>query len=217
MNTPTHVLINWTVAKALSARFKRQESVGIDGQPDGSASAADDFAEGTGPAQAVGPMPTSAVLLGAIAPDLPLYFLSFGGAAWFHWGQGMSLADTGSWMFGNLFYNDPWWITLHNSLHSPLVSLVALGLLFWRYGSSGIRGSWWAWFFGSCLLHTMVDIPVHHDDGPLVFWPLNWQYRFASPLSYWDSNHHAGWMVPLEAVLALALGVRIVIQWWRNR
>lgn len=161
----------------------------------------------------VSSFPTSAVLLGSIAPDVSLYFLSIGGAAWFSWIEKMKPREVGRHMFGDLFYNDPIWISLHNVLHSPTVLLAALIIIFAICGREQVVNSWWAWFFGSCLLHTMVDIPVHHDDGPLIFWPLNWSCRFASPISYWDPDHYASIAIPFEIVLALTLSAVLLWQW----
>ncbi len=42
----------------------------------------------------------------------------------------------------------------------------------------------------SCLLHSMIDVATHFDDGPVLFWPLDWSTRFASPVSYWDDDHY---------------------------
>lgn len=163
-----------------------------------------------------GSFPASAVLLGSIAPDIPLYLLSAGSAAWFRFWEGRPWSEVGRHMYGYLFYNDPVWITLHNFLHSPLVLVVALAVTFFAIGGAEFFHSWWTWFFASCLLHTIFDIPVHHDDGPLVFWPLNWNYRFASPISYWDPSHYGRILIPLELTLAIFLAVRLVYQWFRG-
>ena len=40
------------------------------------------------------------------------------------------------------------------------------------------------------MLHTLIDIPIHYDDGPLLLFPLNWDLRFMSPVSYWDPNRY---------------------------
>ena len=158
----------------------------------------------------VNAFPKSAVLLGSIAPDIPLYFLSIGGAMWFSWVEKMKPAQVGQHMFKNLFYNDPIWMSLHNVLHSPTVLIAALILLLFVCGRKRVIESWWTWFFSSCLLHTLVDIPVHHDDGPLLFWPLNWSYRYASPLSYWDTNHYAAFVIPFEVTLAIVLALLLI-------
>lgn len=161
----------------------------------------------------------SAVLLGSVAPDAPLYMLSFGGAAWFRFVEGWEWPQIFPHMFSKLFYEDPWWISLHNCLHSPLaVGSALVALLAWK-GRAQFWQSWWAWFFLSCLLHTLVDIPVHHDDGPLVFWPLNWNYRFASPVSYWDRAHYADVVMPAEAALTLGLLGKLIVErmWFAKR
>ncbi|MEM6692370.1 MAG: hypothetical protein AAF664_23265, partial [Planctomycetota bacterium] len=142
-----------------------------------------------------------AILIGSVAPDVPLYLLSFGGLIWFRWFEGWDWPEVGRHMYANLFYNDPIWISLHNLLHSPLVLVTVLAFLLSRRPLSECRRSAIFWFFASCLLHTLVDIPVHYDDGPLIFWPLNWQYRFASPVSYWDFDHHARPVVIAELAL----------------
>jgi len=160
--------------------------------------------------------PKSAVLLGSIAPDIPLYFLAIGGAMWFSWVEKMKPVQVAQHMFKNLFYNDPVWMSLHNVLHSPTVLIAALALLLVIYRRERILESWWTWFFSSCLLHTLVDVPVHHDDGPLVFWPLNWSYRYASPVSYWDTNHYGAIMMMFELVLAVVLVLLLIWRRFRN-
>ena len=77
--------------------------------------------------------------------------------------------------------------------------------------------SWRSWFLGSCLLHTLVDIPVHHDDGPLIFWPFNWTYRFASPISYWDPAHYGVPTMIFEGGLVVCLAAMLIWQRYRSR
>ena len=187
MNTPTHLLLNWTVAKWAGGKWVGRDKV-----------------------------PGRAVLLGSIAPDVPLYLLSFGGIAWFRYVEGRESADIARHMYSNLFYNDVAWISLHNALHSPLLLVVVLALLLFRVRGSAIR-IWWAWFFASCLMHTLVDIPVHHDDGPLIFWPLNWTYRYSSSISYWDPHHHGPTVMLIEAIVVVALIANLAYQRLRTR
>ena len=55
----------------------------------------------------------------------------------------------------------------------------------------------------------MLDILTHVDDGPVLFFPFEWQLRFISPVSYWDPRYHGrifGFFEhTLDAVLLLAL------------
>lgn len=205
MNTPTHLLINWFCAEKLADRLPEKR------------------------------FPLSAVLWGSVAPDLALYGLVIGGSIWFGWVKQWPAKRVATHMFGDLFFHDPVWIALHNSLHSPTFLLAAIGITWWyrrrvrRIDSatesvqeakgpedgSGLTNSWWMWFWGSCLLHTLVDIPVHHDDGPLVFWPIDWSYRFASPVSYWDQDHFGGIVMLLEGCLVLCLLCHRLLVWWR--
>lgn len=188
MNTPTHMLINWTVAGPIARRIGKTR------------------------------FPASAVLLGSVAPDLPLYGLVFGGVVWFGWYQQWPADQVAQHMFSTLFYEDPIWISLHNCLHSPTLLLILLGLVWWRVGRQQMADRWITWFLGSCLLHTLVDIPVHHDDGPLIFWPINWSYRYSSPLSYWDPKHYGIPVSIFEGLLALLLAVRLLIRrFWPPR
>jgi len=55
----------------------------------------------------------------------------------------------------------------------------------------------------SASLHMLCDLPVHHDDGHRHFLPIsNW--RFESPVSYWDPEHFGLVFAALELIFALA-------------
>ena len=49
----------------------------------------------------------------------------------------------------------------------------------------------------------LCDLPVHHNDGHRHFLPIsNW--RFESPVSYWDPAHFGVIFATLELVLAVS-------------
>lgn len=134
-----------------------------------------------------------AFLLGSALPDAPLALLAAGyklvqrrrgGNA-----RPASAPDRFDIGCHDLFYNDPLWISSHNLFHAPL--LIAPMLLAGVWGEQ--RGARWGrplrWLALGLALHSAVDIPTHHDDGPLLFFPLEWRYRWRSPLSYWDRAH----------------------------
>lgn len=52
----------------------------------------------------------------------------------------------------------------------------------------------------TALLHIALDAPVHASDAYRHFWPLS-DWRFFSPLSYWETLHHAQWVALFEAAL----------------
>jgi len=145
------------------------------------------------------------LLLGALAPDLPLIALSLG---YFLLFRTLQLApDTEFFaLFDTLYRQDARWIALHNSLHAPPLLLVAAAGAWWAHR----RGLSWAgsvlWFVAGAGLHSLTDILTHHSDGPLLLFPFDWSLRFASPVSYWNPNHYGAAFTALEhAVDALLL------------
>lgn len=137
------------------------------------------------------------IFLGAVAPDLPLYFLSVGTYVYYVHIMGWPARSAFRYMFDTLYFENMVWIGLHNTLHAPLVVVTGLWI-------SHLR-SWRALytFFLACALHSVVDILTHHNDGPVLFFPLDWQYRFASPVSYWDPAHYGQYFSVFESLLNL--------------
>ncbi len=66
-------------------------------------------------------------------------------------------------------------------------------------------------FAGAGLLHVATDFPLHNDDARPHFWPLS-DWVFESPLSYWDSDHHAAYVAPLELLVVL---IATLVLWRR--
>lgn len=93
-------------------------------------------------------------------------------------------------LFNDWFFNNPWVMSAQQLFHSPvmLIIFITLGYLLWRKGIRG--GGWFFWLTCSAMLHTLFDIALHYDDGPLYLWPFNWDIRFYSPVSYWDPEHY---------------------------
>ena len=61
------------------------------------------------------------LLLGSVAPDLPLYGLCIGAAFYYHWIRGWDFGRIFSYIFDDLFFHNPYWIdrksTRLNSSH----------------------------------------------------------------------------------------------------
>ncbi|WNZ23133.1 hypothetical protein HJG54_09865 [Leptolyngbya sp. NK1-12] len=136
------------------------------------------------------PIVKSAFLLGSVAPDLPLWLLSIAGIVYYRFILGWSAAATADWMFDHLYFHDPIWIAAHNFLHAPLILLTGIGLVWRTRRNIGSRSRWLFWFLLACGLHATIDIFTHADDGPLLFFPLDWTTRFSSPVSYWDDRYY---------------------------
>jgi hypothetical protein len=54
----------------------------------------------------------------------------------------------------------------------------------------------------SLILHSLFDLPVHHDDAHRHFFPFS-DYRFISPISYWDPKHYGNIVTLIEIILVL--------------
>lgn len=155
--------------------------------------------------------PAKWFIAGGLAPDVGLYALTAGAAIYFPLKRNMSVQESMQYAFEDLFFNDPAWIAVHNSLHSPVV-LAGLGAAAYLTGKrSGLA------FAAGALLHTAMDIPVHHNDGPLVFFPFNWDYRFDSPVSYYDKDHYGGFVAPIDFAITILGGAAVAAAWWKAR
>ncbi|MEM9392718.1 MAG: cobalamin biosynthesis protein CobQ [Pseudomonadota bacterium] len=142
------------------------------------------------------PTVTAAALAGAIFPDLSLYFL----AGWALLVEQIPPQV----VFDELYFSDAWQrvFAVDNSI--PLLAVVA------AFGAWSKRPEVFA-FAGAALLHLLLDLPLHHDDGRPHFWPFTmWVYE--SPISYWDSRQYARFVAPLEALVCLA----VMISLWRR-
>jgi len=65
--------------------------------------------------------------------------------------------------------------------------------------------------FISMILHSLGDLPVHNDDAHRHFFPFS-NYRFISPLSYWDRKHY-GSIVSLVEMFLVLLSTYHVFGW----
>ena len=124
-----------------------------------------------------------AVLAGAILPDVPIVILYVRERA-----RGMP-ADA-IWRGP---YQQRFWQNCIHGIHS--IPLAALGLAAAVASRSPIATA----FFASMLLHVILDFPVHAEDAHRQFLPFS-QYRFISPLSYWDVRHHGRLIGLLEGL-----------------
>ena len=161
--------------------------------------------------------PPGAFVLGSFAPDLPLLLLTL----WYFYRQ-YSLHGPGFPLFGPdydaYYFHDLLWIAAHNVFHAPAAVLIwaALG-----YFAGVRRGNpfWTAffWFAVGCAFHSLIDVATHHDDGPLLWFPFDWETRFYSPISYWDRRHYAGVVSPIEHAMDALILAWALLGAWRRR
>ncbi len=121
-------------------------------------------------------------------------------------------------IFDDYFYSEPVFVIAHNVLHAPLVILGLYGVaqVAVRRGRPRMGNGLKAFALG-CAVHTAVDIPVHHNDGPLLLFPFEWSLRFASPVSYYDPDHYGSILAPLDAAITVVGGALIVGAWAMRR
>ncbi len=135
---------------------------------------------------------TGVIVAGALIPDLVII-------VFYAWHLLLGTSESQIW---SVEYYHPFWQGWIDSFNS--IPLILLGLLAgWK-----IRNPLLMALFASLLLHTLGDLPVHHDDGHRHFFPfLDW--RFESPVSYWDPAHHGMWFslfeISLVAIAAVLL------------
>ena len=167
------------------------------------------------------PLDSTGAIAGSFAPDTPLILLTMGFIAWdmaeqrgldMRSDEGRANSHTGR-LFSDLFFNAHWVKAVHNLFHAPLLvgMYTLLGYLGW------LRGREWGarlfWFGLACTAHTAIDIPLHYDDGPLLFFPFDFETRFRSPVSYWDPKRHGRIFVRIEHVLLVFLLLFLFYLW----
>lgn len=140
------------------------------------------------------------VLAGALIPDLAIFLW----APWQRWGLGRGWGA----IWDQHYFEPPMQtiIALFNSV--PIYTGLLLIALWQR------QRKWGALLLAfslAALLHIALDAPVHGHDAYQHFWPLS-DWRFYSPVSYWETDLHARWVSLFEA--ALMIGCTIIL--WRR-
>ena len=140
----------------------------------------------------------TAALAGSLLPDLSLYLLA--GVALFVQRIPPQV------VFDELYFSDSWQaiFRVDNSL---VLWGLGLAIALWRRAAVAIA------FTGAGLLHLVTDFLLHNDDARAHLWPLT-DWRFISPVSYWDSAHGAHVVAPILGLLAVVAGAWLI---WRDR
>ena len=137
----------------------------------------------------IAPKANAAITIGAILPDLPIFIFYF--AAKFVY----KLPERQIW---SEVYYQPFWQNIIALFHSLPLALIGLFIsLYCGWKSGAIACS-------SLIFHSLLDLPFHHDDAHRHFFPFS-DYRFISPLSYWDPKHYGNIVALVELSLVLAV------------
>ena len=162
--------------------------------------------------------PSKALLIGSFLPDVPLFILTIG----YFISRLANPATADGFLFDQtydaLYFNNPWWIFGHNLFHAPLPILfyAAIGYALLRQTARPGWQKWgWPliWLAVGCGLHSVIDIFTHVTDGPVLFFPFNWTYRYPAPVSYWDPQYGGRTFAIVEHLLDLVLIIYVVRRW----
>lgn len=129
----------------------------------------------------------AAVTAGAILPDLPMF-------GFYAYQKANETSENKIW--SELYFHENWQLLfdIFNSIPAAFALTILFQLLNFRIGSL---------LMASALLHMVCDFPVHNDDAHRHLIPFsNW--RFLSPVSYWDPKHFGGIFVWFELVFAIS-------------
>ena len=134
----------------------------------------------------------SYAFIGAVLPDLPLFI--------FFAVEAFILKTPQREMWSSRYFMEAWqnFFDIFNAV--PFI-LIVLGIGYYLLHSERITAFAW-----SLLIHCAFDFLTHHDDGHHHFFPLS-DFVFESPISYWDRDHYAGIVEPIEKVVILAASI----------
>ncbi|MBN8590599.1 MAG: metal-dependent hydrolase [Anaerolineae bacterium] len=164
---------------------------------------------------------TLAFLLGSVLPDFPFAVLTLLYSAYYKWFGSLppnSTSNVMEYLHFELFFRDPVWIIGHNTFHSLVVniSLLMIGVIGMRYRS--YWGFTLFWLSAGMGIHTVIDVFTHTNDGPLIFFPINWTFRFRSPVSYWEPDHFGATFMIIEYSVDAAIVTYLLARWmWYRR
>lgn len=141
----------------------------------------------------------TAIIIGALIPDAAIYTL-------FAWSKVMAIPERRVW--DEIYWQEPWqtWTAAGNSI--PLyLAIFLLGLVLLRAAGGVWRIGLFAFFAAlAALSHVATDLPLHVLDAHRHFWPLS-DYKFISPVSYWDPDHYGNEISIIEATLGVVLAI----------
>ena len=128
------------------------------------------------------------IVVGAILPDMPIFAMYFW-AKWVH-RQPERVIWTET-------YYQPLWQNLTHGFHSIPLKMIAIAIAYYL-------GYWQLTILlVSALAHSFLDFPVHNDDAHRHFYPFS-NYRFISPISYWNPKYHGRVVSFIERLLVLS-------------
>lgn len=134
------------------------------------------------------------IVLGSLLPDMPMFF--------FYFVEKIVLGSSETRIWSESYFHPGWqnFFDLFNSIPIIILGLISA----WSIKSRAVM-----FLFGSMLLHIAFDLPLHHDDAHRHFFPFT-DWKFESPISYWDPSHYGNIMAPVEGIVVLGCYVNLL-------
>ncbi len=136
----------------------------------------------------VQPEAVTPIVCGAVLPDVPMFVM-------YLWAK--QVRQQSEQQIWEEIYWTPFWQRINHGFHSIPLQVGGMAV-------SHLAG----WtpleiLFLSAVFHALGDLPIHNHDAHRHFFPFS-NYRFISPLSYWDPQHHGKVVALVEKILVLA-------------
>jgi hypothetical protein len=154
-----------------------------------------------------GDVPKRAIVaaIGGVLPDIPMLLIVIT----------LKLSGVPAQRIFEEMYWEKWWQITNGIAHNFWLwgGLLILAIVMRERGSAGVEAiDFWSLvtvFSGAALLHSGIDFLCHREDAHMSLWPVtNW--KFMSPVSYYDPAHYGRWFSLFEAVLGLALSILLL-------
>lgn len=127
------------------------------------------------------------IIGGSLLPDIPMFIFYF---------VEKVILQTPEMTIWNEAYHKIFWQNFIDVFNSIPLILLGLAICYGFKFKVGLL------FFASMLLHIFCDLPFHHDDAHRHFLPFT-DWRFISPVSYWDPKHYGVIVTILECLLLI--------------
>jgi len=139
----------------------------------------------------------AAAIIGGFLPDASIFTM-------FIWSKIIGAPELAVW---ETWYFNPPWRWWSDALHSFVIYwvLVMLGVAIFKFGGKWHKtGVVMVIFALSAITHAAGDFFLHVKDGHAHFWPLS-DWRFSSPVSYWDPQFYGQYFLAFEITMAIVL------------
>jgi hypothetical protein len=131
------------------------------------------------------------LISGAIVPDVAIF-------AFFFW-YTLFERTLQRVMWSEFAFLDKWQFVFSMFHSFPLWAIASAAFILLKMPRAAL-------FCSASLVSAVEDFFVHHDDGHAHFFPFS-DYRFESPISYWDPAHYGWYASTVEVILVLAASV----------